>query len=109
MLATHPENSPDHSISGNQAPVLRGGDVVDHGSKSLAVVALVAACLALGAVSMYVILAAQIVDAKIQAGSAKAETLANESRVNARVSLDEVERIRLQLASKGIYIPKADH
>ena len=101
------QDSNVESIHSNSAPVLRGGDVVDHGSKPLAIIALVASCLSLGAVGMYVVLAAQIIDSKIQAGAAQSEAVANQARVDARVSLDEVQRIRSRLEAKGIY--STDH
>lgn len=99
--------SPDSSIRDNAAPVARV-DHHDSGSNALAIVALVAACIALGMVAMYVILQAQIIDAKIQAGAAQAEATAREARTNARVALDKVEDFRTKLAAKGIDIPALD-
>lgn len=98
-------DSPDSSVHGNHAPVQRV-DHHDHGNKTLAIIALVAACIALGAVAVYVILAAQLIDAKIQSGGADARAEAHVARVDARVAIDEVERIRTQLAAKGINLPK---
>lgn len=46
----------------------------------------------------------QIVDAKILAGSAKTEAIANAAQVNARVSLDKVQNIKVELAKRGINI-----
>jgi hypothetical protein len=97
----------DSSVHGNHAPVQRV-DHHDHGNKALAIVALVAACVALGMVTMYVILAAQIIDAKIQAGTALAEVTAARARTDSRVALDEIERMRTSLAAKGIIVAK-DH
>lgn len=101
------DHSPDSSVHGNHAPVQRV-DHHDHGGKVLAIVALVAACVALGMVAMYVILAAQLIDAKIQAGAARAEATAQEARSNARVALDKVEDFRTKLAAKGIDVPPLD-
>lgn len=95
------------SIHGNSAPVQKQ-EVHDHGSNVLAIVALVAACLALGAVSMYVILQAQIIDAKIQAGSAQAEATAREARTTAKVTDDKLVELRDALNAKGMNLPKLD-
>lgn len=98
-------DSPSETIEYNSAPVQRA-TFHDSGSKMLAVIALVAACLALGAVSMYVILAAQIIDAKIEAGTASANSTANVARVDARYALAEVEHMRTELAANGIKVSK---
>jgi hypothetical protein len=50
----HPEHSPDSSVHGNAAPVAKV-DHHEHGSKALGLIALIASCLALGAISMYII------------------------------------------------------
>jgi hypothetical protein len=100
----------DESISANSAPVARGGNatVSDHGSKTLAIIALISSCVALGAVSMYVILQAQIIDSKIAAGAAKAEATSWAAKTDARVALDKVEDVRTKLAEKGIQIGPLD-
>jgi hypothetical protein len=97
----------DSSVHGNHAPVQRV-DHHDHGSKTLAIVALVAACIALGMVTMYVILAAQLIDAKIEAATAEAEVTAREARTNSRVALDKVEDFRAKLAAKGVDVGPLD-
>jgi hypothetical protein len=74
--------------------------------RTLSVVAIIFACLALGAVVMHAILYPQIVDAKIAAGVARAEVIANQARVDARYATAEIESLRTQLAGKGITIPK---
>lgn len=110
MNRGHIEHSPysDTSVRGNSAPAARGGDatVHDHGSKVLAIVALVAACIALGMVAMYVVLEAQIIDAKIAAGTAQAEATAKEARTTAKVTEDKLTELRDQLNSKGMNLPK---
>lgn len=102
MTRFHRERSPSKVQRDIHAPV-QETNVNDSGSKTLAIIALVAACIALGAVCMYVILAGQIIESKIQAGAAKSEAVANQARVDARVSLDEVQRMRSRLEAKGIY------
>ena len=90
--------------------------VNDHGSKVLAIVALVSACFALGAVSMYVVLAAQLIDAKIAKGNAEvtasvqqqiahAQETAQAAKEHARVALDKVEQTQVQLGAKGLVQP----
>jgi len=46
----------------------------------------------------------QVVDSKILAGIAKTEATANAAQVNARVSLDKVQNIKVELAKRGITI-----
>jgi hypothetical protein len=76
----------------------------DHGSKVLGIVALVSSCVSLGAVAMYVILASQLIDSKIQAGIAKSEQTSHAAETNARVALDKVQNIKVELAKRGITI-----
>lgn len=101
------DRSPSETIEHNTAPVQRA-TFHDSGSKTLAIVALVAACIALGAVSMYVILEAQLIDAKIQAGAAQAEATAKEARTTAKVTEDKLYELRDHLNAKGMNIPKLD-
>jgi hypothetical protein len=46
----------------------------------------------------------QVVDAKILAGVAKTEATANAAQVNARVALDKVQNVKVELAKRGINI-----
>jgi hypothetical protein len=46
----------------------------------------------------------QVVDSKIQAGVAKTEATANAAQVNARVALDKVQNVKVELAKRGINI-----
>lgn len=117
-------DSPDHSIYGNQAPVLKGGDatVNDRTGLYLAIIALVFAGMGLGfeisramsgtevqrlqdqAVAERQRQQDQLIDARIQAGAAAALAKANASEVNARVALDKVQNIKVELAKRGITI-----
>lgn len=81
---------------------------VDGGGKTLATIALVASCIALGAVSMYVILEAQLIDSKIKAGVAAADQNAREARTTAKVTDDKLIELRDALNAKGMNIPKLD-
>ena len=78
---------------------------VDSGGKTLATIALVVACIAFGAVSMYVILEAQLIDAKIKAGVAEASQNAKEARTTAKVTDDKLTELRDKLNAKGMNIP----
>jgi hypothetical protein len=46
----------------------------------------------------------QVVDSKILAGIAKTEAIANAAQVNARVALDKVQNVKVELAKRGISI-----
>ena len=96
----------DDSVHENSAPVqLMRLSISD---RTLSVVAIIFACLALGAIVMHAILYPQIVDAKIAAGVAQAQATAEAGREHARVALDKVEDFRTKLAEKGIKIPPLD-
>ncbi len=80
-------------------------------ANALAIVALVFSVGAL--VALYMLSSAQerlatrdqqVVDAKILAGSAKTEAIANAAQVNARVAVDKVQNIKVELAKRGINI-----
>lgn len=96
----------DQSVRGSESAHVNV-NTVSIPDRTLAIVAIIFASLALGAVVMQSINSPQILDAKIQAGIAKSEAEAAAARVNARVALDEVERMRTQLAAKGITIEKS--
>lgn len=83
-------------------------EIHDHGGKTLGIVALVAACIALGIVTMYVVLASQLIDAKIRAGVAAAEQNAREARSTAKVTEDKLAELRDKLNAKGMNIPPLD-
>lgn len=53
---------------------------------------------------MYAALAPSIIDAKIQAGVAKSEQTSHAAETNARVALDKVQNIKVELAKRGITI-----
>lgn len=88
----------------------------DHGSKTLGTIALVIASVVAGGFTVYLLMSQQtsaleqqVVRAEIRAGAAEAEAVSHRARVDSRVALDEVERMRTGLASKGIDIPKQEH
>lgn len=105
MTAIHPEHhGPDESVHANTAPVQQVRLSIS--DRTLSVVAIIFACLALGAIVMHAILYPQIIDAKIAAGGAVAAERARLAETHALVANDEVERMRTSLAAKGIIIPK---
>lgn len=74
--------------------------VVVHDKSGLyvSVAAIVLACVNLGVL----LTIPTIIDAKVQAGVAKAEMVANAGREHARIALDKVEQTQVQLGSKGL-------
>lgn len=126
MTHSHIENSPDQRMHDIRAPVQRV-EHNDHGSKTLATIALVIASVLLGGFVIYLVMSQQALareeslrqqnraleqqaaQAEIRAGAAEAEAVSHRARVDSRVALDEVERMRTGLASRGINIPKQEH
>jgi predicted metalloprotease len=117
---THDERREDNS--NNRGAIAKGGDATIHDRTGLylAIIAMVLSALCLGLFLMQTFLMPQIIDAKVQAGMAEVraqiqeqvaqtKTDADAARVNARVSVDEIERMRTGLAAKGIIIPKPEH
>jgi hypothetical protein len=103
---TESPHARDESVRANTAPVqLLKLTISD---RTLSVVAIIFACLALGAIVMHAILYPQIVDAKIQAGAAAADATAREARTTAKVTDDKLTELRDHLNSKGMNIPKLD-
>jgi hypothetical protein len=98
------------SLGENKGTIAQGGSATIHDRTALyiSIFAMVLSALCLGLFLMQTFLMPQIIDAKIQAGSAKAEAVANEARTNARVALDKVEDIRPKLAEQGIKIKPLD-
>lgn len=96
----------DESVRENTAPVqLMRLTISD---RTLSVVAIIFSCLALGAIIMHAILYPQIVDAKIEAGRAQAESTAKEARTTAKVTDDKLSELRDALNAKGMNLPKLD-
>jgi hypothetical protein len=79
-------------------------NVSDHGSKTLATVALVIGAVAVGMIVMLALLAPLL----LNAAGAKAEATAHVARTQALVALDKVEDLRVKLAAKGIDLPPLD-
>jgi hypothetical protein len=68
--------------------------------KSLATIALCVAALALGVVAASVVFGLQLVDAKAQAATATAIVRANVAEREARLALDKVEELRVEIARR---------
>lgn len=120
------QDSANGSIHSNSGPVA-SARIDDRTSLYLAIIALFVAVLALGMVIERGNASAELrasqdqaINARIEAGVAEAraqiqaqvaqtKTDSDAARINARVAVDEVERIRTGLASKGINIPKSEH
>lgn len=74
--------------------------VVVHDKSGLyvSIAAIILACVNLGVLIMM----PTIIDAKVQAGVARAEMTANAGREHARIALDKVEQAQVQLGAKGL-------
>lgn len=94
----HPEHSPDESVHVAEHANVNVTRFTERASLTLSVVALALAGLAVGVL----ITMPALIDAKVQAGIAKAEATSHAADTNARVAVDKVEEIRVQLAAKGI-------
>lgn len=66
------------------------------------------ASISLTIIVMILIFAPSYIDAKVSAGTAKAEASAHLARTQALVALDKVEDLRVKLAQKDIDIPPLD-
>lgn len=78
--------------------------VHDKSGLYVAVAAIVLSCLNLGMLAVL----PSLIDAKVTAGIAKSEQIANAGREHGRIALSEVERANAELAAKGL-IRKAEH
>lgn len=101
LPAMHRHERGDNSIRGNSAPVA-SATINDRTSLYLAIIAMVLAALCLGLFLMQTFLMPQIIDAKVAAGVAQAESQANEARVNARVVLKELTTLCASLKTAKI-------
>lgn len=74
--------------------------VVVHDKSGLyvSIAAIILACINVGVLAMM----PMIIDAKVQAGVARAEMVANAGREHARIALDKVEQTQVQLGAKGL-------
>jgi hypothetical protein len=106
---THDErqrhHSPDEPITAHQ-DAIQQVNKFNFAQTALSTVAIIFACLALGAIVMHAILYPQIVDAKIAAAVSKAEAEANEAKVTARVAMKEVATLCASL--KAAKVSNAD-
>jgi len=86
-------DSPDKSIKEVSGTVAQGGNAEVHDRTGLyiAILALVISALCLGLFLMQTFLMPQVIDAKVQAGIAKAEESANTAKTNARLALEKQE------------------
>jgi hypothetical protein len=118
------QDSTDGSISSNSGTIAQGGkaEVHDRTGLYIAILALLAAGMGLGFEISRALstsearafqaqadadrqrLLDQAIDARIQAGAAAAIAKANAAEVNARVALDKVQNVKVELAKRGITI-----
>jgi hypothetical protein len=88
-----------------QGPVLKSS-VIDHGSKTLATVALVMGSVAFGGLIIFALLMPWIIAAETRAAGAEAITTAKVARTDSRMALDDVQRLREALMAKGFDVKK---
>lgn len=75
---------------------------------AIAIIALTVGSLALGGLIVYMALAPQLIDSKIEAGKSQAEATAREARTTAKVTEDKLGELRDALNAKGMNLPKLD-
>jgi hypothetical protein len=101
---TRHEQSQDKSVRvGDGGGAAAGGgnaEIHDRTGLYISILALAMAGIALG----LWLNQAQIIEAKVQAGVAKAEATSHAADTNARVAMDNVQQLQVQLAAKGIKV-----
>jgi len=102
MRPMHAERSPDSSVTqrGQGPQLVANQSIQDRTGLIVAILALATAMLAMGAVGMMYAMTPTLIDAKVQAGVAKSEVMANQARVDARVTLDKIEELRVKQAGE---------
>jgi len=95
---TRPNRSHDNSQTASEYGHNQAVTFHERAGLAISIVALVLAGIAGGVLLMM----PALIDAKVQAGMAKASNEAHDARVDSRVALDKVEEVRVQLAAKGI-------
>jgi len=90
--------STDNSQTASEYGHIQSVSFSERASLAISVVALVLAGIAGGVL----LVMPALIDAKVQAGMAKAANEAHDARVDSRVALDKVQEVRVQLAAKGI-------
>lgn len=113
-MNAHLENSPDLRMHDIRAPVQRI-EHHDHSNKTMTIIALIFASALIGGFGVYVLMAEraetlrrELADANARAAVADANAVSARAKTDSRVALDEIERMRTNLAAKGIVIAK-DH
>lgn len=90
-----------HTASHGHSQVVR----IHLSDRAMSVIAIILAALAIGILIMMI----PLIDAKVQAGGARAEATANTANQHARIALDKVEDFRAKLAEKGIPVTLDGH
>jgi hypothetical protein len=117
----HPQSRDVHRndpITGNSAPV-QSVEHHEYGHKNTALIALILASVAVGAILVSAILMPYVIALSVDKGNAEvrasvqqqiaeATAVANTGRTNSRVALDKIEDMRVKLAEKGIKVPPLD-
>lgn len=96
--------SPNESVRGSESSHININRIT-FSDRTIAVVALIFASVALGVLLML----PAYIGAEVRAGKAEAEATAKTARTDARVALDNLHTARIKLAEKGIVIDMGDH
>lgn len=101
---------PDESIQASETGHVQSTKLsVKVDANALSIIALMLSVAAIVIVIAQAVMQPQVIDAKIEAGAAKAEATAHSAETHARVALDKVEDFRAKLAEKGIKINTDGH
>jgi hypothetical protein len=98
----HHDHNVDERVKGSESAHININRILlQLSEKALPIIALVLASVAIGVL----ILMPAYIDARVQAGVAKAEATAQTAKEHARVALDKVEQTQVQLGAKGVIQP----
>lgn len=116
MLRRHGSPDSDSAQNAEHGGANSRAEVHDHGSKTLATLAVVLGAAALGAILVFAILVPYLIGAMVREGNANvrasvqeqvavAQATAQAAKEHARVALDKVEQTQVQLGAKGLVQP----
>lgn len=108
MTQIHPEYSPDHSQRIGRGGAGARAEVNDHGSKTLATIAVIAGSMALGGLLVGLPLGLVLVDSRIEARMAPAASEAHLAETHALLATDRMMRTRAELEARG-YLKQENH
>lgn len=99
-VALQDSSNASATSSGHSSPAANASISIHGAGLAIAILALAMSASAIGALLVMYSTMHILIDAKVQAGTAKAEAIANQARVDARVSIDKIQELRVELARK---------